>query len=289
MVNLKLAAVAKETLKITEQGAYRKDFCNIRLPGYTEEKGFTYVEVLDRGKLKSFLKEDVIANKIHITTGAQFYLCNMDSFVAARELEAPLVMNFANAIYPGGGFLNGAVAQEESLCRNSTLYASLSSKAAKKMYEYNRKKENLVDSDYMLLSPNVCVFRDAEGEMMDEPFVVGVITVPAPNKNGRAKNVPQAKLDEVMIDRLRFMLAAAVHYGYQDLVLGAWGCGAFGHDTRKVAEYFFRLFITEGYEYFFRNVAFAIFNDERKIAVFAEVFGEHIESLPSVSHNQIFE
>lgn len=49
------------------------------------------------------------------------------------------------------------------------------------MYRYNRKNPSPVDSDYMLLSPNVCVFRGTDGVLLDEPYSVSVFTIPAPN------------------------------------------------------------------------------------------------------------
>lgn len=93
---------------------------------------------------------------------------NADSFQAARQYENPLVMNFANAHNPGGGFKLGANAQEEALCRCSTLYASITSKEASKMYLYNNTHLSTVESDYMLYSPDVCVFRDEQYELLEE-------------------------------------------------------------------------------------------------------------------------
>lgn len=278
MVDLKLAAVAKETIRITEQGFYRIEGCRIIIPGGTLGEGFSEVEVLTEKKLNTYVKRAFSRDK-HLKAASQIFLFDGDSFEMAREFEKPLVMNFANALYPGGGFLNGAKAQEESLCRNSTLYASLTTKKAKKMYDYNRKMQSPVESDYMLLSPNVGVIRNMKGELLEEPYLVSVITVPAPNRKGRAALVEQKELDQVMKRRLRLMLAAAVHHGYKNLVLGAWGCGAFGNDTKKVALLFYELFFEEGIQFYFENIVFSINNDEMKIRIFREVFGDKIEAL----------
>ena len=278
MVDLKLAAIAKETIRITGQGFYRKEGCRIIVPGSTLGEGFSEVEVLTEKKLNTYVKSAFCSEK-RLKEAAQIYLFDGDSFEMARELEKPLVMNFANALYPGGGFLNGAKAQEESLCRNSTLYASLTTKKSKKMYDYNRKMQSPVESDYMLLSPNVGVIRNKEGELLEEPYLVSVITVPAPNRKGRAAHVEQKELDQVMKRRLRLMLAAAVWHGYKNLVLGAWGCGAFGNDTQRVARLFYELFFEDGLRFYFENVAFAILSDEKKIRIFKEVFGDKVEDL----------
>ena len=168
------------------------------------------------------------------TEGANFFVVDADFFDAALDLEKPLVMNFASAHRPGGGFLNGAKAQEESLCRCSTLYKSISGDKVKEMYNYNNSGKNPCTSDYMLLSQNVYVFMDLRGDMLDVPFWASVVTVPAPNKRGAASNVPQDVLAHVMTERLKKMLFLAVRKGYKNLVLGAWGCGAFGNDTRRI-------------------------------------------------------
>lgn len=120
-----------------------------------------------------------------------------------KEFEKPLVMNFANAVHPGGGFLKGARAQEEALCRYSTLYKSISSNKASEMYHYNIRNSSPIDSDYMFLIPNVSVFRNKELELLPELFNVSVITIPAQNKNGRARNVQQDILDKIMMNRIR--------------------------------------------------------------------------------------
>ena len=150
------------------------------------------------------------------------------------------------------------------------------------MYHYNIRNSSPIDSDYMFLIPNVSVFRNKELELLPEPFNVSVITIPAPNKNGRARNVQQDILDKVMMNRIRKMFWAAARYGYRNLVLGAWGCGAFGHDTATVASYFYKILIDEKYNMLFDTVAFAILNDERKIDAFASVFGTFIEDLSKV-------
>lgn len=290
MENYKLAEMAKETLKIAKQGYYYLDGKKIALTKNNVMDAYNDVMVLDEEKLSVIENnKDEFLENFSTTNGANFYLIEGDSYQIAYEFEHPLVMNFANAIHPGGGFLNGARAQEESLCRNSTLYLSLSSCKAQEMYNYNRNNLNPLDSDYMLVTPNVCVFRDLHGELLKEPYNVSVVTIPAPNKNGRAKGIEQSILDQVMTQRLRKMLYMAIKYGYRNMVLGAWGCGAFGHDAKRVAGYFYKLFFEEGLKEYFDNVAFAILHDEDKISDFRSVFKENVEDCTGIETTYIDE
>lgn len=273
-----LREMAGETIRITNKGGYELNGKHISLVG----NDFSTVRVLSPELLESIEKDEdkFFEREFRGSYWATFFIIDCDSYEAANLGHSDtLVMNFANAIHVGGGFLNGAMAQEECLCRNSTLYASISSPKAREMYDYNKKHINAVDSDYMLLSEDVCVFRDANGNLLDEPFNVSVITIPAPNKNGRAKDVSQDKLDIIMKDRLRKMLFAAARYGYRTLVLGAWGCGAFGHSAKRVAQYYYDLFFGEGLNELFDCVIFAIIRDKEKIEAFVDVFNDKLENV----------
>lgn len=285
MGNLDLKNVAKETMEITKSCCFMKGDKKVVLP----TADYKEVVVLNETVLEDIQeKQSVQFLNDNITRGADFYLVDGDSFQIAYEFINPLVMNFANANYPGGGFLNGAVAQEEALCRCSTLFASISSIKAKEMYEYNNMVALPCYSDYMLLSPKVCVFRSKELELLEQPYMVSVITVPAPNRRGAARFVSQEEVDLIMKARLRKMLFSAAHYGYKNLILGAWGCGAFGNDTMQVAGYFYDLFFVEGMEKLFENVAFAILNDETKIEAFEQVFGNKLSNYPVSGLEQEF-
>lgn len=262
--------IAQETVAITSRGFFTRQGTTIKLAGadYDAVQVLSPAYFLDLEKDKDNLLAQAKANP----AGAHFRVIDSDSFEAARGYDSALVMNFSNAVHIGGGFLSGANAQEEALCRNSTLYASISSRKAAEMYEYNRRHRSPVDSDYMLISPNVCVFRNGQGQLLDKPYLVGVVTMPAPNRNGRAHDVPQSELDQVMMSRLRKMLLAAVQNKYRTLVLGAWGCGVFGHSARRVARYFHDLFFEENFRLYFDTVTFAILRDPQKIREFKEIW-----------------
>lgn len=156
-------------------------------------------------------------------TSGKAFAVNMDSFEAVGkygEESTTLVMNFANVHHLGGGFRNGASAQEESLCRCSTLYASIGSDKAREMYDYNNAHRNALDSDYLLPSPDVSGFRRAGGELLDQPFRTAVVTIAAPNLNGMACDINPEALRDDMIRKIENMCAVAAELNYRTLILG---------------------------------------------------------------------
>ena len=260
--------VAEETIQITQQGWYCKHGKRIDL----QHEDFSAAILVDAKEAKRC--KDMMDTDKSGSSSPDIYILDVDSFACAEGMDGALVMNFANAHVPGGGFRNGANAQEECLCRESTLYRSINSNTAVGMYSYNNRRKSACASDYMILSPNVCVFRDLHDNFLDVPFLTSVITVPAPNRNGAAKDVSMTMLARVMKARLRKMFVVAAAHGYSSLILGAWGCGAFGHNSYDVAKYFYDVLVDEGYHHYFETIAFAIIDrDEKKnFRAFADVF-----------------
>ena len=276
MIKPELKEIAEETIKITDKKEYTlADGKKIELPDWD----YSGVKVFAPDQLQKIEddEDEFFERAFNGTSGAMYFVVNGDSFEVARGLNDVLVMNFANAHRPGGGFLNGAKAQEEALCRCSTLYKSISSDKAMEMYDYNNKAKNPLDSDYMLLSRDVMVFRDVKCNLLAEPYSVSVVTVPAPNRYGRASSLGEGEVLLCMKNRLRKMLFMAAREGYRSLVLGAWGCGAFGNDTKEVARTFHELFFDEGFDEFFEVVCFAILGDMEKVGIFADVFADHLD------------
>lgn len=258
--------VAKETKRIIKDGQYELDGEIIKLPSLDYDD----VVVIS----PSLGEELLLANeKKEKTPINNVYIVPEDSFQAAKKYNNPLVMNFANAHKPGGGFEFGATAQEEALCRCSTLIASIGSTKAKEMYRYNNLHTIAVESDYMLLS-KVCVFRNEKCELVRNPFLAGVITVPAPNRIGLAAFTSVEKINAAMIKRIQIMLLVAKEYNYKSLVLGAWGCGAFHNEPENVAKCFKIVLEDYGYAKYFDTICFAIYGNEngKNITVFRECF-----------------
>jgi len=181
-----------------------------------------------------------------------------------REGEKTAVLSFANAFSPGGGVKNGAMAQEECLCRSSNLYESLTLPyIIRHYYKWNQKNTGDMGSDRIIYSSDVTVFKtdDDYPQMLprDWWFDVDVITCAAPYVDEQKKKPVSAdKLTQVLEDRIRNILEAAIANGVDHLILGAFGCGAFHNPPEMVAKVFKALLIDSGYALFFRNVVFAI-------------------------------
>lgn len=156
----------------------------------------------------------------------------------ARELarEGPVaLLNFASARNPGGGFLNGAKAQEEDLCRCSGLYPTLLEHPT--YYAVNRGQRSLLYTDHAIVSPSVPFFRTRGRDPLEAPFLATVITMPAPNSGPFLRKEPAGgpRLEAAFLRRWRAVLAIAAEERTPTLLLGAWGCGAFGGDPEMAA------------------------------------------------------
>ncbi|GAA2414946.1 TIGR02452 family protein [Actinomadura vinacea] len=188
--------------------------------------------------------------------------------------EVPFALNFASAKNPGGGFLNGAHAQEEGLARSSGLYASL--RAKREYYDFHRQQGDLLYSDHMIYSPAVPVFRDDAGRLLEEPYPVAFLTSPAPNRGAVRDPEKAARIPAVLRERARKVLAVAAEHGHSRLVLGAWGCGVFQNDPHEVAIVFAEA-LRPGGEWAgaFEQVVFAVWDTAKgapRHTAFQEVF-----------------
>ncbi|WP_433548953.1 TIGR02452 family protein [Streptomyces sp. CA-294286] len=193
-----------------------------------------------------------------------FEVTGESSTQAARRLthEAPdpvAVLVFASARNPGGGYLNGAQAQEEALCRASALYACLL--RVPEFYAHHRAERDVFYTDRVIHAPGVPVFRDDRGQLLPAPYRVGFLTSPAPNAGVIRRNTPQEahRIPAVLAGRAQRVLEVASVCGYRRLVLGAWGCGVFQNEPAVVAEAF-RSLLAEGGRFagHFDRVTFAV-------------------------------
>ncbi|MEV0533356.1 TIGR02452 family protein [Kitasatospora sp. NPDC050463] len=146
------------------------------------------------------------------------------------------VLNFASARNPGGGYLRGARAQEEDLCRSALLYSCLLE--APDYYEAHRASGDLRYSHRVIVSPDVPVIRSEKGELLARPYPVTFLTSPAPNAGQLELRSAGVDVRGVLAERAVRVLAAAARHEISALVLGAWGCGVFRNDPAQVAEAF---------------------------------------------------
>lgn len=182
-------------------------------------------------------------------------------------------LNFASARNPGGGFLGGAQAQEESLARSSALYPCQLTQMTH--YERNRHQRSLLYLDLALWSPLVPFFRDDDGAWLDAPVLASVITCAAPNAGALGRNTSIEELRATLERRGRFVLDIARHHGVESLVLGAWGAGVFRNDPVMVADIFKQL-LARDFANVFARIVFAVIGTSESSAnhrAFAEAFG----------------
>ncbi|PYC71009.1 TIGR02452 family protein [Streptomyces tateyamensis] len=204
-----------------------------------------------------------------------------DSMSAARRIteSAPgpahlAVLNFASARNPGGGYLRGAKAQEEDLCRSALLYQCLLQ--APDYYEAHRASADLHYSHRVIFSPQVPVIRDSRRDLLGEPYAVSFLTSPAPNAGQLELRSPGRAVDlaATLAERARRVLGVAAQHGVRELVLGAWGCGVFRNDPAEVAAAFAAAMSTHGAP--FTRITFAVLDRAAgtpNLAAFQAEFG----------------
>jgi uncharacterized protein (TIGR02452 family) len=192
---------------------------------------------------------------------------NQSAMVAASELTdsvAPSVtgvgiLNFASGRNPGGGFLHGAIAQEECLARSSALFPCLESH---EMYTRHRASKDPMYSATMIYSPKVLFFKGDDGNLLEVPKRYGVLTAPAVNahdylrKNSGKEDVIKTEMEK----RIGMTLSIFALKEHDNIVLGAWGCGAFGNDPIIIARLFSDA-LKGPFKGAFDQVVFAVMDD----------------------------
>jgi uncharacterized protein (TIGR02452 family) len=274
MKNMALVEIALETLKVIENGFYRNSLGKeVSIKEQTDfavknSESISPQDFPPERNLKKLNGKTQIEVTDETTLEAAKRICRED------PQTDPFVLNFANGFQPGGGFLVGAQAQEESLARGSALYPCLT--ANMQMYEFNRRQRTEFASDWMIYSPKVPVFRNDDGSFLDEPYEVTFLTSPAVC----VRNLTQKELENGDLiystnrERIRKFLWLANYKGHRTLILGAWGCGAFRNNVQDIAGTFSDLLKGE-FADCFERVIFAIYDTtlDRKIyQAFAEVF-----------------
>ncbi len=243
-------AMLQDTLSILNRGSYQ-------LHGETVSLKLSREQMEE---VQGYLPEDVqrICNAkdfehVHVLGRCGYGCENMDAFTLARKrteqfsyhlkqkgAKPVLVLNLANPVNPGGGVRRGAKAQEEDLCRKSSLLISLEGVKAKVYYDYNRSLGTYMGSHALMIHPQVEIIKDENGELLPETVIVAVMTCAAPMIDNGLEGMTQKQYEAMVYDRITGMLKVAAYLGYKYLILGAFGCGAFGNDARIVSDLFYK-------------------------------------------------
>jgi len=246
--------MATETMAIIEAGGYRS-------PGGRDVLIGAGIAAAIEGTRLHLPAEALPAPPLDGSGAPVIEVTNETSLSAARRLGADVAcLVFASAKSPGGGFLNGAQAQEESIARSSALYPC--QQAAREFYDFHRRQGDLRYSDRIIYSPGVPVFRADDGALLDEPYPVSFLTAAAPNLGAITASQPTAaaSVPAVLAARAGRVLAVAAAHGHRTLVLGAWGCGVFRNDPAVVAAAFAALLARASGR--FDHVVFAVLDHQ---------------------------
>lgn len=230
----------------------------------------------------------------HYDNPAKVIVSKKRSFQAAAEYKGTktAVHNFASATNPGGGVEKGASAQEESLCRCSTLYFCLNTKEMLEGFYYpHRAEKNPIHNDDVIYTPGVIVFKTdtSQPAIVEEEdwYDVDVITCAAPNLRSVPANqynsgdgskpvkVSDKELLQIHEQRLTRILDVAAANGVETVILGAFGCGAFQNKPEVVA--LAAKNVIKNYLQLFRNIEFAVYcspNDDRNYKAFERALKE---------------
>lgn len=182
-------------------------------------------------------------------------------------------LNFANGSHVGGGYKNGAVAQEEDLCRRlPTLYTSLHNAKREGHYPFGPStcSSSSAPAKYsdVLYTAGLVVARLGEGKDYSllprhQQATVSLITAAAPNVNF-GNDIYELDLMYHTV-RSIFITPKIFMPETSALVLGAWGCGAFGGNPEDVALLFAKALLHEGLGRLYSEVHFAIPESEKDV------------------------
>ncbi len=254
---------ARQTLAIMEQGYYQYGDSKIEIRSALEAsvRGSFLITPQQAEELLAMYNVSGSTAIVPVRTE------NIATVEAVRRLteegkEKIGVLNFASAKNPGGGFINGAMAQEESLAASSTLYRTLT--VHEEYYRENRAQRSMMYTNYAIYSPDVVFFRDGRFQLVEKPFKASVLTLPAVNMGQvLLKGEDSAEAERVMRRRMKLALAIFARQGARNLVLGAYGCGVFRNDPKKIAAWWKELLEDEGMGQYFDFIFHAVLDQSK--------------------------
>ena len=269
-----LTKVFTHNLDIFRDGAYRTESGRV----VTLPVSGSFVDNSQMFSAPIILKNDTIGVRPQLF---HLQVLNRDCILVTRELVEqgynPALLNMASLYHPGGGVLQGSGAQEEELCRRSTLAISLYQFSLPggrygdlaDMVRVKRRAERYpMDNTYGgIYSPDITFFRGTQEEgyaLLDETFKAAVISVASLNYNPKHGhntldngNIPEAD-KPVLKEKIRTILRIGALKGHDSLVLGALGCGAFCTPPAQMARLFHEVLDEKEFDGRFSKIVFAI-------------------------------
>lgn len=196
----------------------------------------------DRGQIAQSVKESIIYDdykEIEPKVWIEDTDCVSAMIDKQREYDETVItiLNFASFYRPGGGYMSGAWAQEESLCSESNLWEILNDERFENYFSYNTGVAGHSKGLYehrAIFTPDVKFTRVERAT-----HYCNVLTCAAPNYKNAINKYSHDKIVEVYKERLKFIYNILNREHQSLLVAGAWGCGVFGF-PRDISEKLFR-------------------------------------------------
>jgi len=259
--------IAQETIKISKKGMYVLNGVEKRLINDTQYllwepfdmNGMCVDSIEHEGKCNGdiIFRNESVVDTIY--------------YLQSKKIEGGTVgvLSFASAKNPGGGFLNGSIAQEEALAYCSNLYETIKDSD---LYRINARSNSTAYTDTAITS-RITFFRSADFQLINDPYGVNIITCPAVNMSG----IPSIKINEakqIMASRMSKLIALMINRNYKHILLGAYGCGVFKNDPNDVAGVWFNLLIEKRLRFYFENIYFSILetSTNQNMKAFKQVF-----------------
>jgi uncharacterized protein (TIGR02452 family) len=269
---MSLKGTAQETLEILDTGRYTNlagEVVDFLAAQQAAVAGTTLYQPDRANELFASTNTDRPETPLRIEVTDETTQIAAHRLVTSQGCDDLVLLNFASARNPGGGFTNGAKAQEEDLCRCSGLYPCLLTQPL--YYDINRAQTSLLYTDNIIYSPQVPFFRTSSRDLLARPFLTGVITAPAPNAGQiRLKQECSAdRVESVLKQRAGLILAIARQHQHRSLLLGAWGCGVFANDPHLVADAFGTWLASPTFTGCFDRVTFAIYDRSKERSTLA--------------------
>ena len=213
------------------------------------------------------------------------YVENIDTLEKAMEFGTDgACLNMASGWTPGGGVLKGSRAQEEDLCRRSTLAWSLfryGTEAHRELLKIKREgfQKYPLSTYGCIWSPCIAVIKDRNYNLLREPGEINVISAAAIRNPELDPRTGEMSTEDcgVVAEKIRSVLRCAAIKGIRKLVLGAWGCGAYHNPPETIAIIFDCVLKEEEFKGWFSEICFAILDDHNSprggnFAVFKNMF-----------------